>query len=343
MIEKTHSFERNGKTIDVYTFKNALGMEMDVTTYGGRITRLTAPDRNGKMGDVIVGYATAEDYIDKKHMYYGAFIGRYGNRIGSASFTLNGVTYNLPKNCGRNTLHGGDIGFDVAVMDAKIEGDRLVLSHFSPDGDMGYPGNLEMKVYYGLTDEGELTLDYFAKSDKDTVCNLTNHAYFNIGDDDTVLDHVLEIKSSHITPVDDELIPHGDLMEIDGTPFSFKGGVKLGKNMFSSEHLIALCHGFDFNYCIDRETENDLEWFASVYDEKSGRKMDCYTTLPAVQLYTSNTVKGNVGKKVYENHSALCLETQGYPNAPNCPSYPSTTLKAGEEYRTKTVYKFSVK
>ncbi len=342
MIEKTYSFKHGGQTIDVYTLKNSSGMEMDVCTYGGRILRLTVPDRNGKMGDVIMGFKQPEDYV-KNHAYYGAFIGRYGNRIGEARFTLNGTVYQLYPNNGRNTLHGGKEGFDVKVMTAEIKDGKLVLGYLSPDGEEGYPGNLDIKVSYSLTDDNEAALEYYAVTDKDTLCNLTNHAYFNIGDGDDILDQVLDIKSSRITPVDDELIPHNEFLDIDGTPFSFKGGVKLGKNMFSDEHMIALCHGFDFNYCIDRETKDGLEKCASVYDEKSGRYMECFTTLPGVQLYTSNTVKGTVGKKVYENYAALCLETQGYPNAPNCPAYPSTVLKKGEEYKTKTVYKFSVK
>ena len=342
MIKKTYSFVYDGQTVDVYTLKNAMGMELDIMTQGARIIRLTAPDRKGKMGDVIMGYATPEEYMVKSG-YYGAFIGRYGNRIGGSKFTLNGVEYNLYANNGKNNLHGGKVGFDRKIMNAEIVGDTLVFSYLSPDGEEGFPGNLDMKVSYTLTDEGAVVIDYFAKSDKDTVCNLTNHAYFNIGDDDDILEQVLEIKSSRMTPVDDELITHNDYMDIDGTPYSFKGGVKLGKNMFSSDHMIALCHGFDFNYCIDRETENDLELCATVYDEKSGRFMECFTTLPGVQLYTSNTVAGMKGKKVYPNHSALCLETQCYPNSPNCPDYPTTTLKAGEEYKTQTVYKFSVK
>lgn len=343
MIEKTYSFTRGGKAVDVYTLKNKSGMEMDVMTYGGRILRLTAPDRNGKFGDVIVGYLKPEDYFDKPHAYYGAFIGRYGNRIGGAKFTLNGEEYKLYPNNGKNTLHGGKEGFDVKNMKASVEGDKLVLSYLSPDGEEGFPGNLDVKVSYSLTDDGEVVLEYNAVTDKDTLCNLTNHAYFNIGDGEDVLDQTLYIKSSRITPVDDELIPHNDFMDIDGTPYSFKDGVKLGKNMFSKDHMIALCHGFDFNYCIDRETENDCELCASVYDPQSGRFMECFTTLPGVQLYTSNTVKGTQGKKVYENYSALCLETQGYPNSPNCPAYPSTVLRKGEEYKTRTVYKFSVK
>lgn len=342
MVKKTYTFMDKCGTVDVYTLENAKGMKMEVSTLGGRILTLTAPDRDGKLADVLMGLARPEDYVDN-HPYYGAFIGRYGNRIGGAKFTLGGKTYELEKNNGKNMLHGGFVGFDRRLMTAKVDGDALVLSYHSPDGECGFPGNLDVDVKYELTDDGEVKLTYDAVSDADTLCNLTNHAYFNIGDDDTVLDQVLDINASRITPVDDELIPHGEFMDVIGTPYSFKGGVKLGKNMFSDDHMIALCHGFDFNYCLDRKTENDLEFCASVYDEKSGRYMECYTTLPGVQLYTSNTVKGSVGKKTYENYAALCLETQGFPNSPNCPEYPSTVLKKGEKYHTETVYKFSVK
>lgn len=343
MVKKTYTFtDKSGAAVDVYTLTNARGMQMEVSTLGGRILTLTAPDRDGRFADVLMGLARPEDYVDN-HPYYGAFIGRYGNRIGGAKFTLGGKTYELEKNNGKNMLHGGFVGFDRRLMTAKVDGDALVLSYHSPDGECGFPGNLDVDVKYELTADGEVKLTYDAVSDADTLCNLTNHAYFNIGDDDTVLDQVLDINASRITPVDDELIPHGEFMDVIGTPYSFKGGVKLGKNMFSDDHMIALCHGFDFNYCLDRKTENDLEFCASVYDEKSGRYMECYTTLPGVQLYTSNTVKGSVGKKTYENYAALCLETQGFPNSPNCPEYPSTVLKKGEKYHTETVYKFSVK
>lgn len=342
MVKKTYTFTDKCGTVDVYTLTNARGMQMEVSTLGGRILTLTAPDRNGKLADVLMGLARPQDYVDN-HPYYGAFIGRYGNRIGGAKFTLGGKIYELEKNNGKNMLHGGFVGFDRRLMTAKVDGEALVLSYHSPDGECGFPGNLDVDVKYELTDDGEVKLTYDAVSDADTLCNLTNHAYFNIGDDDTVLDQVLDINASRITPVDDELIPHGEFMDVIGTPYSFKGGVKLGKNMFSDDHMIALCHGFDFNYCLDRKAENDLEFCASVYDEKSGRYMECYTTLPGVQLYTSNTVKGSVGKKTYENYAALCLETQGFPNSPNCPEYPSTVLKKGEKYHTETVYKFSVK
>ena len=342
MITKIHEFERNGVKNEVYRITNANGAELDILTYGARMIRLTAPDKDGNMGDVLVGYAKAEDYTDKPRAYYGSLIGRYGNRIGESKFTLDGVTYNLQANNGKNTLHGGFDGFDRRTFAAEIKGEKLVLSYTSPDGEGGYPGTLQVECTYQYTDDNEVVIDYYAVSDKKTLCSLTNHAYFNIGNDDTVLKHRLMINSSRITPVDDELIPHNQFMDITGTPYSFKDGELLETNMFSSDHMIALCKGYDFNYCLDRKTEHDLEHFAYVYDAASGRRMDCYTDLPGVQLYTSNTMNGTQGKKVYKDYCALCLETQGYPNSPNCPDYPSTVLEAGKPYRTTTVYKFSV-
>lgn len=301
------------------------------------------PDKNGQYDDLIVGCKTPEAYYEE-NPYFGATIGRYGNRIGGASFVLNGERYDLEKNEGDNVLHGGvTANFDRQIWQAEIVGGKLVLSHVSKDGAGGFPGTLRVKVSFCLTKENELAIEYTATTDKDTVCNLTNHAYFNIGGQDTVLGHELMIKSKKLTPVDKELIAHGVFMDIERTPYSFYPAKMLGKDMFSDAELIKQCNGYDFNYCLDRETENDLEYFAYVYDPETGRRMDCYTTLPGVQLYTACATGGFVGKKAYVNHCALCLETQRYPNSPNCPQYPSTVLKVGETYNEKTVYKFSVK
>jgi aldose 1-epimerase len=243
-------------------------------------------------------------------------------------------------------LHGGiSSNFDRVVWQAEIENKTLVMRHVSPDGAGGFPGTLSVEVRFTLTEENELMIDYLAVSDKDTVCNLTNHSYFNLGGQDTVLGHILMIKSRQITDVDNELIPHGEYLDIDGTPYSFYQPKAIGKDTFSDAKLIKLCNGYDFNYCLERETAHGLEHFAYVYDPETGRRMDCYTTLPGVQLYTGCSTGDNkavVGKKDYVNHCALCLETQGYPNSPNCPQYPSTLLKASERYEERTVYKFSV-
>lgn len=344
MIKKTYSFEKNGRINDVYTLSNACGVKVDVLTYGARLCRIFMPDRKGKLADCLVGCAKPEDYYDD-NPYFGATIGRYGNRIGGAKFTLNGQTYVLEANEGEHCLHGGvSASFDKQIWDARIEKDRLVLSLLSPDGAGGFPGNLQVTLYVSLTEENEIVLEYQATTDKDTVCNLTNHAYFNLGQQPTVLGHELMINARKMTPVDDELIPHGETVNIDGTPYSFLFPKPIGQDLSSDAALIRRCNGYDFNYCLDR-IGRGLELCASVYDPESGRKMDCYTTLPGLQLYTAGSTgsfQGN-GKKKYGNHCALCLETQGYPNSPNCPEYPSTVLKAGEKYHEITTYKFSVK
>lgn len=340
MITKTRSIEYGGETYEVYTLTNKKGSELEIFTYGARITRLCVPDKNGNFGDVVIGFAKPEDYLGKI-AYYGATIGRYGNRIEKGKFKLNGQEYTLETNNGRHHLHGGvTANFDSQNWQAEILGDELVLSHLSKDGAGGYPGNLSVRVAFSLNDADEVSIDYFAVTDKDTVCNLTNHAYFNLGDDDTVLEHELMIRSRKIALVDDELIPHGEYLDIDGTPYSFYTAKPLGADTFSNAPLIKACNGYDFNYCLEREGKG-LEHFAYAYDKKTGRRMDCYTTLPGVQLYTCGRMDMQ-GKKKYGDHAAFCLETQGYPNAPNCPQYPSTVLKAGEAYATKTVYKFSI-
>ncbi len=341
MIDRIYAFSKDGESYEVYKLQNAQGAYAEILTYGGRVHSLCVPDKEGKLLDVIVGCKNYEDYLHP-NPNFGATIGRYGNRIGGGGFTLNGVYYPLEINENGNTLHGGTTGaFSRKAWRAEVCKETLVLSYTSPDGEGGFPGKLEARVFFTLTNENALVIEYGAVSDKDTVCNLTNHSYFNIGYQDTVLQQELMIKSRQITPVDDDLIPHGEFMDIDNTPYSFYEAKVLGKDMFSNAPLIARCKGYDFNYCLQRAGEG-LEYFASVYDKESGIKMDCYTTLPGVQLYTACKTGGFKGKKNYINHCALCLETQSYPNSPNCPSYPSTLLKAGDKYSATTVYKFSV-
>ena len=342
MIKKTYTFEVAGKINDVYTLSNSNGYEVDILTYGARITRIWAPDKEGRFDDLIVGCKRVEDYYEE-NPYFGATIGRYGNRIEGAKFTLNGVEYHIEPNEKGNTLHGGySSNFDRVIWDAEVQGDALIMSHVSPDGAGGFPGELKVAVQFSLSELNELKIEYFATTDKDTVCNLTNHAYFNIGGQATVLGQELMVKARKMTKIDKNLIPHGEYEEIDGTPYSFYTAKPLGQDMFSDAEMIKHCNGFDFNYCIERETAHGLELCATVYDPESKRKMDCYTTLPGVQLYTACGTGGFKGKKDYVNHCALCLETQRYPNSPNCPQYPSTVLKKGDTYHEITVYKFSV-
>jgi len=343
MIKKTYSFMKNGNSNDVYTLYGANGAEVDILTYGARITRISVPDRNGVCEDIIVGCKAPEDYYEE-NPYFGATVGRYGNRIENARFTLNGKEYKLEPNDNGNCLHGGiTTSFDRQLWSASIDGEKLVLSLFSKDGAGGFPGNMGVRVAFSFSKDNALTIEYEATTDADTHCNLTNHAYFNLGGRDTILDHELMIKSKKFTPVDGLLIPHGEYEDIDGTPYSFYPAKKLGKDIFSEAPMIKQCGGYDFNYCLERKTERELEHFAYVYDPVSGRRMDCYTTLPGVQLYTGNGTGGFKGKREYKTHCALCLETQRYPNTPNCPQYPTTLLKKGEAYRETTVYRFSAK
>ncbi len=342
MIKKTYSFEKDNQINDVYTLSNANGCEVDILTYGARIIRVSVPDKDGRFGDVIVGCKIPEDYYGD-NPYCGAIIGRVGNRIGGASFVIDGQRYQLEKNEGENCLHGGVTAtFDRQIWGAEIVENTLVLTLVSPDGAGGFPGEMTTKVSYTFTDENELIIEYNATSTKDTACNLTNHAYFNIGEQDTVLSHELMIKSRKITTLDKEMICRGDYTDIDNTPYSFYTPKQIGKDMFSQADMIKRCKGFDFNYCLERETEHDLEHCAYVYDSVSGRRLDCFTTTKGMQLYTANFTGGLLGKKAYVDNCAVCLETQGYPNAINCPSFPSSLLKAGEKYYEKTVYKFSV-
>ena len=344
MITKTYSFIKNGNVNDVYTLTNSKGMKVDILTYGARIIRILAPDRKKKFLDCIVGCKTPEDYYEE-NPYFGATIGRYGNRIGGAKFTLNDTVYTLEANDNGNTLHGGlTADFSSVIWDAKIEKNNLVLTHVSKDGAGGFPGNLSVTLTISLSNENELLLDYQAISDKDTVCNLTNHSYFNLSGEDTVLNHELMINAKKMTAVDNGLIPTGEYIDIENTAYSFLPAKKIGKDIFSDAALIRQCNGYDFNYCLDRVGKG-LERIAYAYDPASGRRMDCYTTLPGVQLYTAcytGTFKGN-GKKPYGNHCAFCLETQCYPNSPNIPHFPTTVLKAGELYHEITAYRFSVK
>lgn len=342
MVQKTYSFTKNGNINDVYTLTNKNGAKAEILTYGARLISLFVPDRNDNLVDVIVGCATPEEYYDQKD-YFGATVGRYCNRIGDAKFTLNGKEYVLEKNNGQNTLHGGNTAnFDRAIWSASVQGESLVLTHFSPDGAGGYPGNMNVKTVYTLTQDNALEIEFFATCDKDTVCNLTNHAYFNLGAQ-TVLDHQLMIDASKITPCGKDLIPHGDYLDITNTPYCFLPAKKIGQDIFSSEPMINRCGGYDFNYCLNRKTQKDLELCAYLYNEQNGIMLECLTTKTGLQIYTGNGTGGFWGKRGYVKHCAICLETQFYPNTPNCPQYPSATLKVGQVYNHKTVYKFSVK
>lgn len=345
MITKTHTFIKNGKINEIYTFENKVGSSMQMMTYGARIISLSVPDKNGNFSDVIVGCKNPQDYYDQKD-YFGATVGRYCNRIEFGKFTLNNKEYQLEINQKQHSLHGGNTSnFDRQIWKAEIKGDSLEFALFSPDGAGGYPGNMHVKAVYTLTDDNQVICEFIAKSDKDTVCNMTQHSFFNIGHDDTILEQELMINAEYITPCDQDLIPHGEFLKVDNTPFDFRYAKKIKTDVFTPYGVAKNDKGYDCNFCINRKSESDLEHCACLYDKKSGRRLDCYTTLPGLQIYTTNYAGAFTfeGKKQYGLHSGICLETQFYPNSPNCPSYPSCVLKKDEEFRHKTIYKFSVK
>jgi len=335
----------SGEAVELYALKNAKGVEGDISTYGGVLVALKVPDHAGALGDIVLGFDDFQGY-QIPPPYFGAIVGRYGNRIAHARFTLGGVEYNLAKNDGDNTLHGGKRGFDKVLWTAKnATGHSLELAYLSKDGEEGYPGNLSVTVTYTLTDNNELKIDYSATTDKDTVVNLTNHSYFNLagqGEGD-ILGHELILNADRYTPVDKGLIPTGELRSVAGTPFDFRQPHAIGERIGSSDEQIALGGGYDHNFILNR-TGDGLSLAARVTEAKSGRALEVFTTEPAIQFYTGNFLDGTIrgkGGKVYGRRSAFCLETQHYPDSPNQPSFPSTVLKPGAVYRTTTVYRFS--
>lgn len=333
----------DGQAITEYTLTNANGMQLSVINYGGTITKLTAPGKDGKFGDVVLGYESLDGYLQKANPFFGALIGRYGNRIAKAKFTLDGKTYTLAANNNGNTLHGGNKGYDKVVWTAEKQGDSsLKLTYLSKDGEEGYPGNLNVTVVYTLTPDNSVKIDYTATTDKATPVNLTNHAYYNLsaGTDSTILDHELQIDANKYTPVDTLLIPTGKIADVKGTPFDFTSSKPIGKD------IAQVKGGFDHNWVLNK-TGNTLEKVATLYHPKSGRVMDVYTTEPGLQFYSGNFLDGTLtntkGGAKYVQHAALCLETQHFPDSPNQPNFPNTILKPGETYKTTTVYKFSTK
>lgn len=344
--------DRNASTIPslsemVDTLTNKNGMMATITPYGGKIISLIVPDRNGILGDVVLGYDSAEQYPNG-NPYFGALIGRYGNRIAKGKFSLEGTEYQLKTNNGANALHGGPGGFhNVTWGLEKADSENGVELHYtSKDGEEGYPGNLKVKVTYSLTDENELMIDYEATTDKTTVVNLTHHSFFNLAGagNGTILDHSLFINADRFTPVDDGLIPSGELKNVKGTPFDFTKPSKIGDRIDSDDAQLKNGKGYDHNWVLLRKDEG-LSLAAIVTEPTSGRVMEVWTTEPGLQFYSGNFLNGNdIGKggKKYEFRTAFCLETQHFPDSPNQPNFPSTVLKPGETYKHKTVYKFKV-
>jgi aldose 1-epimerase len=337
-----------GAAVELYTLTNQNGLEVAITNYGGAVVSIKAPDRNGNLADVVLGFDTLDGYL-KEHPYFGSLIGRYGNRIGKGRFTLNGVAYVLARNNGENHLHGGLKGFDKVVWKpvepAAKDAQTLVLSYLSKDGEEGYPGNLSVTVTYSLNDANELRIDYAATTDKDTVVNLTNHSYFNLagqGQGD-ILGHEVMTNADRFTPVDAGLIPTGELRSVEGTPFDFRKPTAIGARINQADQQLKLGRGYDHNFVLNRETEG-LALAARVTEPGSGRVLEVLTTEPGLQFYTGNFLDGTIrgkGGKVYGQRYGFCLETQHFPDSPNKPRFPSTVLKPGQRYQSTTVYRFS--
>lgn len=343
----------DGMDIFLYTITNKAGSRLSVTNLGGRMVELILPDKWGRRDDIIMGFDQISSYL-VRNPYFGALVGRCANRIRNASFQMNGNIYCLDRNAPPHHLHGGSGGFDKRAWDAEIirEGglDKLKLSLFSQDGDQGYPGNLWVTVCYSLTDGGELWIEYEAYGDQDTPVNLTNHCYFNLAGHSkgTVLGHILYLNADYITGVDEDNIPDGRLVHVKNTSLDFRTHRRIGERIYAADPYLQKADGYDLNYVLKRSTKKDLEKFCEVYEPESGRTMEGFTTLPAVQFYTANNIKGTftfVGKENcrYPQHCGLCLETQYYPDSPNHPEFPSVILKKGDVYREKTMFRFGVK
>jgi aldose 1-epimerase len=345
--------ETFGKTpdgaVDLYTITNTNGVELRVTNYGGIIVSLRVPDKNGSLADVVLGYDNLDGYLTNP-AYFGAIVGRYANRIANGKFTVDGAEYHLAKNNRPNSLHGGLKGFNKAIWHAEPftneQGSGLILTYTSKDGEEGYPGNLKTKVTYTLTDKNELQIDYEATTDKATPVNLTSHGYFNLAGEGSgdILKHELMLNADRFTPVDQTLIPTGELRPVKGTPMDFTKSTPVGARINDSYDQLLIGHGYDHNFVVNRKGD-DLQLAAHVREPQSGRVLEVYTTEPGVQLYTGNfldgTIKGKQGH-VYNKHGALCLETQHFPDSPNHPDFPTTLLRPGQTYHSRTVYKFSI-
>ena len=316
----------------------------------GCIVSLRVPDRNGHLDDVVLGFDKLEGYLAKSP-YFGAIVGRYGNRIANAKFTLDGKEYTLAKNNGSNSLHGGIKGFDKAVWNGESfqrdDAVGVILKHLSPDGEEGYPGTLRVTVTYTLDDKNGLTLDYQAVTDKATPVNLTNHSYFNLAGEGSgdILGEELQLNADYFTPVDVTLVPTGEIRAVRGTPFDFTHPTAIGSRIHEKDKQLEFGGGYDHNFVINRQGEG-LQLTARVYEPTTGRLMDVYTTEPGVQFYSSNGLDGSItGKRghTYAAHAALCLETQHFPDSPNQPKFPSTILRPGQTYHSTTAYRFSTR
>jgi aldose 1-epimerase len=337
----------DGTPVEIYTLSDG-GYEVRISTYGGIVVSLMAPDRSGNVADVVLGFDDVDGYVANfngtSDAFFGAIIGRYANRIAHGSFSLDGKKYPLPLNDGQNSLHGGPHGFNNVVWKAKPVANGVELSYLSKDGEAGYPGNLTAVVRYTLV-KGDLRIEYSATTDKATVVNLTNHSYFNLAGRGDILNHQLTLHASRFTPVDAGLIPTGELKSVESTPFDFRKATAVGSRINADDQQLHLGHGYDHNWVLDSGA-GKLAEAAELYDPGSGRVLKVLTDQPGIQFYSGNFLNGSIkgkGGKPDELHAALCLETQHFPDSPNHPAFPTTELKPGERYHTVTVFSFSVR
>jgi aldose 1-epimerase len=346
--QETFGKTADGKSVDLYTLTNSNGLEVRAMTYGGIIVSMRVPDRKGKLADIVLGHDDFDGYLVNPP-YFGAIVGRYANRIANGTFTLDGVKYTLPKNDGQNTLHGGLIGFNKVIWEAKEfkneKGVGVAFNYLSKDGEEGFPGNLKVKVSYTLTNENQLIIDYEATTDKATPLNLTQHTYFNLAGEGNgdILAHEVMLNADRFTPADKTLIPTGEIRPVKGTPLDFTTPTAIGARINDNYEQLVIGHGYDHNFVIKRK-DNSLTLAARAREPNSGRVLEVFTTEPAVQLYSGNFLDGTlVGKQghAYKKREGFCLETQHFPDSPNHPDFPSTILRPGTTFRSQTVFKFS--
>jgi aldose 1-epimerase len=349
IVKRPFGVTAAGQDVDLYTLTNKKGMQVDILTYGGTVRSIRVPDRDGKVADVSLGCRNVAEY-EAQSPYFGALTGRHANRIAKGKFTLDGKEYSLAVNNGPNALHGGLIGFDKRIWNAQElkskDGVGLSLSYTSPDGEEGFPGTLRTRVTYTLTNDNELRIDYHATTDKPTIVNLTNHTYFNLAGEGSgrIDDHVLMIAADRFTPVDDTLIPNGELRSVAGTAMDFRTPRAIGPGLADAYEQVKLGGGFDHNWVLNGGRE--LRLAATVYEPTSGRFMEVHTDQPGIQFYSGNFLDGSIigqSGKPYPRNSGFCLETQQFPDTPNHPEFGSTELRPGERYRTTTIYKFSTR
>jgi aldose 1-epimerase len=342
----------DGTPVEIYTLRNSKGMEAKIITYGGIVTSLKAPDKDGNFADVVLGFDNLDGYTRDGYVtncpYFGALIGRYGNRIANAKFTLNGQTYTLPANNNGNTLHGGPKGFDKMVWTGRpmetTHGPALILTYLSMDGEEGFPGILQVTAVYTLTEDNALNVEFSATTDRPTVVNLTHHSYFNLAGSGDILGNIVYINADRFTPVDSTLIPTGELRPVKGTPFDFLTPTAVGARINDmNNEQIKFANGYDDNWVLNKTAPDELSLAARVYEPTSGRTMEVWTTSPGMQFYTGNFLDGTLTGKggwVYKFRNALALEPQDFPDSPNHPEFPTTELKPGETYRNTIIYKF---